>query len=132
MKLNNEVFFNDYFTSAFKKLLDFDLDSPITLSLVKSIKVLDEQQYAVMLTKDKLIDRYAKRDESGNLIMNNGNIIFNSSEDAKEFEEKFINLLRDEFEIPMGKIKLNKAHKISGNHLRALLDIVEVIDDGGK
>lgn len=135
MKLQNSVFFDEHFIPGFKRLLDFDFDSTDTVRLIKSIKVLDEQQYAVFLTRDKLLKTHAKSNENGKIFNDNGFVEFKSQDDAKKFEEKFNNLLRDEFDIPIDeKIKLTKAHQINANQLRALLDtIVEVVEiDGGK
>lgn len=133
MKLQNRVFFNEYFTPAFRVLLEFDLDAPITSRLIKSVKAIDEQQYAVFITRDKLIAELAEKTEDGTPKLSGGNVTFETTEARQKFEEQFEDLLRDEFDIPLKeKIKLTKVHKINGNYLSALEDIVEVIDDGGN
>lgn len=133
MKLNNSVFFNEYFTEAFKRLLTFDFNSTITIRIIKSVKQIDEQQYAVMLTRDKILKETAKVNEDGSVIFEYNVAVFTSPENKTKFETRFSELIRDEFDIPITeKIKLTKAHVISGNHLDALQNIVEVIDDGGK
>ncbi len=129
MKIQNSVFFNEHFTKAFKKLLSFEFDAPVTVRIVKSIKVLDEQQYAVYLTKDKILSTLAETDDNGAIIYTNGSVKFKSNDDMQKFNDQFNNLLRDEFEIPLTeKIKLTKAHKISAAYLDALDTIVEVIE----
>ena len=133
MKLQNNVFFNQNFTAAFQRLLSFEFDSTVTVRIIKSVKILDEQQYAVMLTRDKLLKTYTAINEDGTIKYNNGIVMFPTTENRKKFEEQFNELIRDEFEIPLQeKIKLTKVHKINGNFLEALDNIVEVIDDGGN
>ena len=132
MKLKNNIFFNDAFVPAFQKLLNFDLESPISVRIIKSVKILDEQQYAVFMVRDNLLSQYATKLESGAPKIINGEVYFDTPQIKAEFEKKYNDLLRDEFEIPLNeKIKLTKKHKISGLHLGAILDIVEVIDDNG-
>jgi len=133
MEVQNNVFFNEHFTPAFKKLLTFEFDSPVTLRIIKSVKILDEQQYAVFLTRDKLLKDHAVKNKDESIRYENGNVVFISVEDRIKFEEQFNELVRDKFEIPIKeKIKLTKGQKINGNQLEALESIVDVIDDGGK
>ena len=130
MKIQNSVFFNENFTPAFRKLLDFEFDSSITIRVIKTMKILDEQQYAVFLTRDKLLQDTAEHID-GQVVLHDKSVKFKSVEDLEKFKNQFDELMRDEFDIPLNaKIKLNSSHKISASHLEALNSMVE-IDDGG-
>lgn len=130
MKVKNSIFFNEEFAPAFKKLLTFDFDAQTSIRLIKSVKVFDEQQYAVLTVRDNLIKQYSTKLEDGSNKIVNGEVYFNTPEDTKEFQTKFNDLLRDEFDIPLvAKLKLSDSHVISGAYLSALTDIIDMGDD---
>jgi len=127
MNVQNDIFFRPNFTVAFKKLISYDLEASVSVRLLKSVKVLDEQQYAVMTTRDKILKEFAKVDESGEIITNNGMATFEDREKALGFQGKLDELLRDEFELPLEKpVKIDKSTKISAQFLEALEGIAEV------
>lgn len=133
MIIQNGVFFNEYFMLAFIKLMNIDFDAVTTSRVIKTRKILEEQQYAVYLTRDRLLDKHGARDENGKVIASEQAIKFKSPEDKKEFETEFNNLVRDEFEIPLKeKVKLTNKDKINGFFLEAIEPIAEVIDEDNQ
>jgi len=118
MKLKNEIVFNNAFAVAFSKILTQVFPATVTLQLLETNKVLNEQQKNVFAVRDTLLERLAERTDTSPK--------FNSSEAEKEFYDEMDKLLSVEFDIPLKeKIKLTDKVQISGEDVLSLLPIID-------
>lgn len=54
-----------------KKISDLYLDLEIALNLYENIKLIDEKMIFYSKSIQKIIEKYAARDDSGNIVLNN-------------------------------------------------------------
>jgi len=121
MLISNSVLFNQDFTNSLKKVLKLDLDWDISISLAKTVNIMDAEREVIGKLLDELIKRFKVTEFS--------NVTLKLEDESKkeEFLEKFGSLMKQEFEIPL-KSKLNlSGTKISTEDVLNIGCIVEGI-----
>ncbi len=108
MKLTN----GDIFAAQepLKKLIEQKFPVMVSYKLAKMIKKLDEPYKLIEETKQGLIKKYGAVDSTGKLVTRKGDndvdILDLSPEREREFLEEFNELMNQEVEIVMDKVKL--------------------------
>jgi hypothetical protein len=114
-------------SDALKKLMQLRFSLATALKLKKLANLVDEAIKVYVGEEKKLIDMYAKKDENGEVIMNEQNqFSFASVEDAQKFFKEREEMYNTEIDIEPVVIKLNdiKDGEISPNDLVLLDGIV--------
>lgn len=81
----NDILNNNNF---FKELCDIKMPAPAAIEVAKLINNLEEKNYEFETERQKLIKEYAKRNTSGDIIEENGEVVIQSSH-----RQDFINKL---------------------------------------
>ena len=81
----NDILNNNNF---FKELCDIKMPTPAAIEVAKLINNLEEKNYEFETERQKLIKEYAKRNTSGDIIEENGEVVIQSAH-----RQDFINKL---------------------------------------
>ncbi len=81
----NDILNNNNF---FKELCDIKMPAPAAIEVAKLINNLEEKNYEFETERQKLIKEYAKRNTSGDIIEENGEVVIQSAH-----RQDFINKL---------------------------------------
>lgn len=72
----NDILNNNNF---FKELCDIKMPAPAAIEVAKLINNLEEKNYEFETERQKLIKEYAKRNTSGDIIEENGEVVIQSA-----------------------------------------------------
>ena len=123
IKLKNGIIFEATFANAFMRLFELEFDSDISLQLVKSSRVIEQQKRDIISARDIIAKRYAVVDEVGNVVLTGGLPSFSNEENKNKFYKEINDLSIEEFEIPLkNKIKLANG-KITPAEIEILLAV---------
>lgn len=96
---------------SLKKLYETQgLPFRVALSLAKNIKKVDEVLEVYEQKRLELVLKYAKKDENGNPIENNGNY---KIDDIPSFNKAYSELVSEEAELDIVKIKADDLESVS-------------------
>ncbi len=126
-------------SSLFQKLVSKHYTNfAVSYKIARAAKELDENRTFYMAEEKKLVEKYAKRDENGQIIIEDGNRVrFETPEDGNAFQEEILKLQQTEIDI-FDKIIINFKDFKSGDMDLTPMDIVgleefvEFVDDNIK
>lgn len=101
VKLKNGLIFEQYFNDAFIRLFELSFESNISLQLVRSLKVIEQQRKNILEKRDSIAKKYAQLDSSGNIIIKDGLPVFETDEKRDKFSKEINDLSVEEFDIPL-------------------------------
>lgn len=116
---------------AIKKLYDTQLDYSSAHALVMTKNELEPHVMFFAENEKAMIEKYANKDEEGNLISEEDGRFTVSPENAKKFNEERVKLNSVEVEVQERKLK-GLPEKISMSTLELLLTAFELPEEGGE
>jgi hypothetical protein len=110
MNITNNVFETLTRTDVLAKLLNCD-DLPVMASyqLAKLMKVLEEDMKVYLQEKNKILNRYCKKGEDGNFLIENNSLVVHEGM-MDEFNLTMKTLMDIDNFIPMERVKIKLQH----------------------
>ena len=110
MKITNNVFEALTRIDVLSRLLSCD-DLPVMASyqLAKLTKVLEEEMKVYLQEKNKILDRYCKKDDDGKFIIENNSLVVHEGM-MDDFNVKMKALMDIDNEIPVERVKIKIQH----------------------
>lgn len=99
----NDILNNNNF---FKELCDIKMPAPAAIEVAKLINNLEEKNYEFETERQKLIKEYAKRNTSGDIIEENGEVVIQSAH-RQDFINKLNQLRNTSITIDNEPLKVN-------------------------
>lgn len=99
----NDILNNNNF---FKELCDIKMPAPAAIEVAKLINNLEEKNYEFETERQKLIKEYAKRNTSGDIIEENGEVVIQSAH-RQDFINKLNQLRNTSITINNEPLKVN-------------------------
>lgn len=135
MEVKNSVIMSPAFIPAVEKLLKVEMPVKDCIELAGAVDTINDKLRVLEKAKRSIMDRFAKKDEEGNLITqpspsnpNLGTPIFESEEKAQEFAVEIQKMLDEVTDIPLqNKIKLNDGVSMTTDDFMIIKDLVEVV-----
>lgn len=95
-------------TEAFNKIMQQPVKGSLAFRIARLARELNKEMQTFNEERQKILQKYAKRDENGELItLENGNVTFDNDKIA-EVNAEFDSLLNTELEINAEKIPMNE------------------------
>lgn len=95
-------------TEAFNKIMQQPVKGSLAFRIARLARELNKEMQTFNEERQKILQKYAKRDENGELItLENGNVTFDNDKLA-EVNTEFDSLLNTELEINAEKIPMNE------------------------
>lgn len=92
---------------TFNKILQQSFKGSLAFQIARIVRELDKEMQTFNNEKTKLIQKYAEKDEKGNLIVDeNDNVKIDNSK-IEEVNKEFESLLQTEIEINAEKLSIN-------------------------
>lgn len=113
-------------TDLFNKLLDKECKAKVAYWIAKLVTEINKEYTIFNDTRKKLIEKYGKRDEEGNLITINDNFEL-QEEYIQEFNEQINELLNETVELNINPIDINdlEEFKFKPNEMALLMPFVK-------
>jgi len=129
MKIQNSYVAEDDFISAFDELLKKDMPAKQCLEMIKSEEILISHFNNLKRTQRTIVEKYAKKKDNGEIVLDNKNDIVFKSKPDEEKCKKEISEIREEFiEIPLtNKVKIYEDDIFTARKLVLLKEVVDVI-----
>lgn len=100
--------------SVFNKLMTQECKGAIALKIARVARELNKEYTTFDEQRQKIIDKYCKKDESGNPVIN-GNEYVIDPQFAAESTEEFNALMNEELEINVNKLDLEEIEDFTLN-----------------
>jgi hypothetical protein len=134
MEIKNSTIMSPNFIPAMNKLLKVEMPVKECIALAEAIDKINDKLKVLETAKKGIMDRFAKKDESGELVtqptVSDPNLrtpVFESEESAKEFAEEIQKLLDEATELPLeGKITLKGDIQMSTEDFMVVKDLVAI------
>ena len=124
MKLKNIEIMNSI--PVINKLLQSDIDITAQFILNKNTSVINDIAKAYVTGRNKLLDKYVKKDEEGKMVIENNNYIFDNGSAEKCIDEmnKLDNIEND---IKLQKLSIEdlKGAKVTGAEFEAIKFLIK-------
>lgn len=100
-----------------------DIDPVLGVTIARNNFTLMNMTKPVSNEKEKLLDKYGKHDEKGNLVTQNGSVVL---EYVKKYNDEYERLMDAEAEIELTTLTMNDIKKMSPtpNQIMYLLPII--------
>ena len=109
-------------------LLPLQLKMPFAYEVACIAREVRENDMMISTMRQEIIERYAKRDENGHVIVNSENGTVDVDEEKiPELNKELDNLVNKEIEVESNKIKLNdiKDLDLTVGQIEALIPLIE-------
>ena len=109
-------------------LLPLQLKMPLAYEVACIAREVRENDMMISTMRQEIIERYAKRDENGHVIVNSENGTVDVDEEKiPELNKELDNLFNKEIELESNKIKLNdiKDLDLTVGQIEALIPLIE-------
>jgi len=135
MEIKNSVIMSPNFIPAVEKLLKVEMPVKECIELAEAVEVINEKLRALETAKKSIMDRFAKKDENGEMItqpsVQDPNLrtpIFESEDSAKNFAEEIQKMLEEKADIPLkSKIKVKGTVNMTTDDFMVIKDLVEIV-----
>lgn len=135
MEIKNGVIMSPNFVQAAEKLLKVEMSVKDCVALSEAIDVINNKLSVLEKAKRAIMDRFAKKDENGEIVsqpaQHNENIripVFESDEAAQKFGEEISKMLEEVTDIPIdSKIKISGDVPMSTEDYRVIKDLIEIV-----
>lgn len=135
MDVKNSVIMSPNFIPAVEKLLKVEMSVKDCIGLSEAVDKINDKLKALDKAKRAIMERFAKKDENGELVtqpsISDPNLrtpIFESEEAAKNFAGEIQTMFDETTEIPLkGKIKISGEVKLTTDDFMVIKDLIEVV-----
>jgi hypothetical protein len=94
-------------TGTFNKIMQQSFKGSLAFKIARLARELDKEMQTFNEERQKIIQKYAKKDENGELITDeNGNVTFDTDK-VQEVNEEFNSLLSTELEVNADKLPMD-------------------------
>ena len=130
MKVRNVSLLDKNFLEAFSSLIIMEMPVRQCMEISNSIDDITAQEKSFNRVRKTLADKYCKKDEKGNPIIDEkGDLTFETAEAEEACIKGMEELLNETFEISLNsKIKVKSDTKMTPIKVRLLKDFIEIID----
>jgi len=130
MKIKNGFIADPNFKVAFQSLFSRPVTAKQCLELNQAADELDAHLRVILKSKFQIMEKYAKKDETGKMITEiNGDVVFPDADTKAKCAEEVMEILNEEYDIPLtSKVVVYDDEILLPVHyslLRDLLDIKE-------
>ena len=135
MDVKNSVIMSPNFIPAVEKLLKVEMTVKECIALAEAVETINDKLKVLEKAKKAIMDRFAKKDDAGEMVtqptVSDPNLrtpIFESEESAKNFAAEIQKLFDESTEIPLkDKISIGSDVKMSTDDFMVVKDIIEII-----
>jgi hypothetical protein len=135
MEVKNSVIMSPNFIPAVEKLLKVEMSVKDCIDLAEAVDVINGKLKSLEKAKKGIMDRFAKKDENGELVtqpsITDPNLrtpIFESEAAAKGFAEEIQKMLDEVTDIPLkAKIKVKSDINMTTDDFMVIKELIEVI-----
>lgn len=97
-------------------------------SVLVRIMTMFKSYYEGYISSEKsLANQYAKKDENGNIVINDGSIIFDTIENKRSFDNEIKTLKETEIEVDGLPMQMPKPNTVKCSWLEALDGVIEFV-----
>ena len=124
MKLKNIEIMNSI--PVINKLLQSDIDITVQFILNKNTSEINSISKAYVDGRNKLLDKYVKKDDKGNMIIENNNYVFDEG-NTEKFLTEMDKLDNIENDVKLQKLNIEdlKGTKVTGAEFKAIKFLIK-------
>lgn len=124
MKLKNIEIMNSI--PVINKLLQSDIDITAQFVLNKNTSAINDIAKAYVTGRNKLLDKYVKKDEEGKMVIENDNYIFDDGNAEKCIDEmNKLNNIENDIKLQKLSIEDLKGAKVTGPEFEAIKFLIK-------
>jgi len=130
MKIKNGIVIEDDFLSTFQELLNKDTSAKQCLELSTCFDELLSHVNIVRRTKRSLIEKYAKKNNDGEIQSDEkGAILFDDGEKKQKCLSEINEILNESIDIPLSEtVKIYTDEIMTPRKVRLLKDVIEIVE----
>jgi hypothetical protein len=127
MLLKNKLIMNRDFIDAFSSLMSIKMPAKQCLEVSSCIEDLIAQYQILTRARRAIADKYCSKDEDGNPLNDNDNLVFETPELQKKCLDEINEIYEEEIDLELtNKIKISKTEPMTPIQVRLLRDIIEI------
>jgi hypothetical protein len=127
MLIKNQLIVNPKFIESFSALMSLRMPAKQCLEVSSCLEDLMAQYQILTRARRAIVDKYCSKDEEGQPINNNDNLVFETPELQKKCLAEINEIYEEEIDLPiLGKIKVSKDEVMTPIKVALLRDIIEI------
>jgi hypothetical protein len=119
--------------NGFSELQNKKLPVKVGFAITKNMKVMESSASAYESERSKIVGKYAKKDENGNPVVNNGRYVFGNQKDQDGYTQEVNELLEIENDVDIQTVTLDDLERCDDDKYDQLsvhdLTILEIMTE---
>jgi hypothetical protein len=129
MKIKNRLVLDEQFVKSFSELMIIGMPAKQCLEVSAAIDELSTHYNILIRARKAIADKYCKKGEEGEPIVENGNIVFEEEELKKKFLDELEEINNEEIDLPLTEtVKIHKNQIMTPLKVKLLRDIIEIVE----
>ena len=129
MRIKNSLVINEEFVKFFSELININMPVKRCLEVSASIDDLSKHCSILIRARKAIANRYCKKGEDGNPLVEKDNLVFESEDLKKKFSEEIEEIDNEEFDLQISEaIKISSDIIMTPLKMRLLKGIIEISD----